>query len=168
MFELRTVIFLFVMTYILSVQSQGMSNHTNNIIIYELEVYDSTNIFICNCFSPDNIFTISPNSICIGELVIITCYLFPPTANGYNTFALLSFNGSTPPQPFNDINNDFGSIGYVATVAIPVMGDSARIQLSITSFQVSDSNTLFGCHAVLNSDGSSTGVIESGTVPLAG
>ena len=48
------------------------------------------------------------------------------------------------------------------------MGDSARIQLNITSFQVSDSNTLFGCHAVLSSDASVTGVIESGTATLAG
>ena len=134
-----------------------------------MEISDSTNLFICNCFSSDNIFTITPNnSICIGELVIITCYLFPPTANGYITFALLSFNGSTP-ESFDEINNDFGSIGYVATTAsIPVMGDSARIQLNISSFQVSDSNTLFGCHAVLNSNASVTGVIESGTVPLAG
>ena len=133
-----------------------------------MEVYDLTNIFICNCFSTDNIFTITPNnSICIGESVIITCYLFPPTANGYTGFALLSFNASTP-ETINDINTQFGSIGYEATVAIPLMGDSARIQLSITSFQVSDSNTLFGCHAVLNSDGSDAGVIESGTATLAG
>ena len=48
------------------------------------------------------------------------------------------------------------------------MGDSTRIQLSITSFQVSDSNTLFGCHATLNSDFSITGVIESGTASLTG
>ena len=48
------------------------------------------------------------------------------------------------------------------------MGDSARIQLTIISFQVSDSNTVFGCHARLASDGSVTGVIESGTASLAG
>ena len=48
------------------------------------------------------------------------------------------------------------------------MGDSTRIQLNITSFQVSDSDTLFGCHAVLSSDASVTGVIESGTATLAG
>ena len=48
------------------------------------------------------------------------------------------------------------------------MGDSTRIQLNITSFQVSDSNTLFGCHALLNSDFSITGVIESGNTSLAG
>ena len=48
------------------------------------------------------------------------------------------------------------------------MGDSARIQLTITSFQVSDSNTVFGCHAQLASDGSDAGVIESGTATLAG
>ena len=48
------------------------------------------------------------------------------------------------------------------------MGDSARIQLTITSFQTSDSNTVFGCHAQLNSDGMFTGVIESGSASLAG
>ena len=116
----------------------------------------------------DNIFTITPNNfICIGESVIITCYLFPPTANGYTGFARLSFNGSES-KDLNDINTDFSSIGYVATVVIPVMGDSARIQLTITSFQVSDSNTLIGCHALLNSNGMSTGALESGTATQAG
>ena len=115
----------------------------------------------------DNIFTITPDSsICIGEPVVITCYLFPPTPNGYVVFARLSFNGSEPKDQ-SDINSDFGSIAYLASVAIPVMGDSARIQLTIISFQVSDSNTVFGCHARLASDGSDTGVIKSGTASLA-
>ena len=117
---------------------------------------------------PDNIFTITPNnSICIGESVVITCYLYPPTANGYATFGLLSINDSNP-EFASAINTDFGSIGYVATYAIPIMSDSARIQLTITSFQVSDNNTVFGCHAQLASDGTVTEVIESGTATLAG
>ena len=105
--------------------------------------------------------------MCVGEPVIITCYLFPPTANGYTPFARLSFNGSGP-EDATAINSDYGHLGYTATVAIPVMGDSARIQLTITSFQVSDSNTVFACHAQLSSDGTDAGVIESGTATLAG
>ena len=105
--------------------------------------------------------------MCIGESVIITCYLFPPSPGEYTGFALLSFNGSTP-EGFSDINTQFASIGYTATVAIPLMGNNARIQLTITSFQVSDSNTVFGCHVLLDSNGMSTEAIESGSASLAG
>ena len=105
--------------------------------------------------------------MCIGESVIITCYLYPPTDNGYSSFSLLSVNESNP-EIASTINNIYGHLGYVATYAIPRMGDSSRIQLTITSFQVSDSNTVLGCHALLAIDGSITGVIESGTATLAG
>ena len=69
---------------------------------------------------------------------------------------------------FTTINSNFGSIGYTATVAIPIIGDSARIQLTIGSFQVSDNNTLFGCHARFDGNGSSTEALESGSASLAG
>ena len=105
--------------------------------------------------------------MCIGDSVVITCYLYPPTANGYNTFALLSVNQSLAEFAVS-INTDFGSVGYIATVAIPIMGDSARIQLNITSFQVSDNNTEIGCHAQFSNNGSGTGAHESGTATLAG
>ena len=117
---------------------------------------------------PDNIFTITPNnSVCVGESVVISCYLFPPSPGEYTGLALLSFNGSTP-EGFGDINTQFASIGYVATVTIPIMGNSARIQLNVTSFQVSDSNTVFGCHVLLNSNGMPSLALESGSASLAG
>ena len=48
------------------------------------------------------------------------------------------------------------------------MGDSARIQLNITSFQVSDNNILFGCHVLLTSNGMFTEALKNGTASLAG
>ena len=83
--------------------------------------------------------------MCVGDSVIITCYLFPPSPGNYSGFAFLSFNGSTP-ETVSDINVQFASIGDAATLFIPVIGDSDRIQLKITNFQVSDSNTLHPIH----------------------
>ena len=98
------------------------------------------------CYPLVNIFQFSPDQPhCLGEEVNLTCYLFP-TGQAYTTFALISFNGSTP-ETVNTVNTERASIGYSATVVIPMMGSSARIQLTIASFQVSDNNTLFGCHA---------------------
>ena len=106
--------------------------------------------------------------MCVGESVVIECYLFPSFAGEYSGFfAGLSFNGSEP-EDFNDINTMFGSIGYVADVDLPVMSDSARIRLTITSFQVSDSNTVFGCHAQLNLGGTFTPGIGNTSASLAG
>ena len=113
-----------------------------------------------------NIFQFSPDQPhCLGEEVTLTCYLFP-TGQAYSSFAQLSFNQSIP-ESVNIINTDRSSIGYSATVTIPVMGSSARIQLTIASFQVSDNNTLFGCHAEFSSDASVTGALESGYPPIA-
>ena len=118
------------------------------------------------CYPLVNIFQFSPDQPhCLGEEVILTCYLFP-TGSPYGAFALLSFNGSNP-ETVNNINTERASIGYLATVAIPVMGSSARIQLTIASFQVSDNNTLFGCHAEFSNDATVTGALESGYPPIA-
>ena len=117
--------------------------------------------------SPDNIFEFSPNQpLCLGEEVNLTCYLFPDTQT-YRDLALMSFNQSTP-ESAGTINIDRASIGYSTTIAIPIMGSSARIQLTIASFKESDGNTLFGCHAELTSDASVTTAIESGYPPIAG
>ena len=125
------------------------------------------NFIFINSFFPDNIFEFSPNQpLCLGEEVNLTCYLFPNTQT-YNVFALISFN-QTDPETVNNINTNRASIGYSATVAIPLMGSSARVQLTIASFKESDNNTLFGCHAELTSDASTTTAIASGYPPIDG
>ena len=60
------------------------------------------------------------------------------------------------------------SIGYVSDVSLPVMSDRARMRLTITSFQVSDSNTVIGCHGQLNLDATFTSDIGNTSASLAG
>ena len=97
--------------------------------------------------------------------------MYPPAGGDFTELAELSFNGSDPRSIgfINSPANGLTALGYSATgetSVIPVMGDSARILLTINSYQLSDNNTRFGCYGVFSNNGSAV-LILSSMFPLA-
>ena len=99
--------------------------------------------------------------------------MYPPAGGDFTELAELSFNGSDPRSIgfINSPANGLTALGYSATgdtSVIPVMGDSARILLTINSYQLSDNNTRFGCYGVFSNNGSSVLLVQSLGPSIAG
>ena len=118
--------------------------------------------------SVESSITYSPTtSVCEGDTVTITCYVYPPRAIELRPFAELKIYRGFAPAILITINST--SPDYSVTGDIPIKGNSARIKLTFHSYQYSDSNKYIRCYGeTVNSEIEYSSSVDSRTPPIAG
>ena len=126
-------------------------------------------IFFINFWyiSIESYITYSPTtSVCVGDTVNITCYVYPPEGTEYQPFAVLYIYRNFAPSYHITINST--SPDYSLTGDIPIKGNSARIKLTFHSYQRSYSSKYIRCYGLHVNHETSYKYVHSTTPPIAG
>ena len=108
--------------------------------------------------------TFSPTtSVCVGDTVNITCYVYPPEGTELRPFAELYFYRDSTRITINSTSPD-----YSVTGDIPINGNSARIKVTFHSYQYSDSNNHIHCYGETVNSETRYYSVYSTTPPTAG
>ena len=120
-------------------------------------------------FTLESSISFSPtSSVCTGDTVSITCYGYPTEGMELEPFAqiILTTNVNLGITLTFTVNSSIP--GYSVTGDIPVRGNSARLQLTILSYQLTDSDSSLACVVTHAVSGSSYTAASSRTPALSG
>ena len=121
-------------------------------------------------FTLDSYISISPtSSVCAGDTVTITCYIYASGTLEFQSNAQLTLYGyATRQVPEITFNINSSIPGYFVTGDIPAKHSTARLQLTIDSYQLTDSSRAVDCSALTADNGTVYSAASSETPRVAG
>ena len=121
-------------------------------------------------FTLDSYISISPtSSVCAGDTVTITCYIYASGTLEFQPDAELTLYGyATRQVPEITFNINSSIPGYSVTGDIPAKHSTARLQLTIDSYQLTDSSRAVDCSALTADNGTVYSAASSETPRVAG
>ena len=125
-------------------------------------------LLIVLLFAIESSITYSPtSSICAGDTLNITCYVYPEDDVELQLYALLYL--CTRDLPYSQrFTIDSTIPGYLVTGDIPVKGNSARLKITIHSYQYSESGCDIYCQGEYADGHHADSGAVSTTPPLSG